>query len=457
MASASTPHNHKHSGNMLNSHFNPTVYLSDWWLVKTEDDVQRRRLAVAGFASRGSHAMRVFSSAPILKRHNDFNIETTDGICVVFEGYINKVRTEQNGFPSNVYDHFVFGFPPYWKEYEENLMDKESSSEDTLGFTRLKSPLPPRFAIESGQPHVDNCAEDLESQQKSKKTVSSAVSSPEKPDSVISDPENNFIISGIAPEGLEKESYSRGPTVEQDLNISVVTDKFADDSQVDANRGVLLACKLHSKSTDDLSKVGLDKINSSQEILSHTEGRARTRSMNNSEMKQKNNEKSVGEKIRSKFVSSMGSKTVEKVTHVDREPDQGRNNFNFEAFEFHSCPDKMKPSEFGTPKVKNKGNIKKAKAKETRSMGTAAASADNQVDNVTPDTNNETPDREKDEVRASPQCRLLMPILEFWRNQRAIYGSDRTITGIEEGRIHPDPQMKGMYGKINLIRDLVIM
>ncbi|KAL3645543.1 hypothetical protein CASFOL_010723 [Castilleja foliolosa] len=39
--------------------------------------------------------------------------------------------------------------------------------------------------------------------------------------------------------------------------------------------------------------------------------------------------------------------------------------------------------------------------------------------------------------------RLQTPTLEFWRNQRAIYGLDRTITGIEEGRINPDPQMKG--------------
>ncbi|KAL3618705.1 Transmembrane 9 superfamily member 1 [Castilleja foliolosa] len=52
MAPASTPANHKHSGDIPNSHFNQTVYLSDWWLVKTGDDSQGRRLAVAGFASR---------------------------------------------------------------------------------------------------------------------------------------------------------------------------------------------------------------------------------------------------------------------------------------------------------------------------------------------------------------------------------------------------------------------
>ncbi|KAL3645542.1 hypothetical protein CASFOL_010722 [Castilleja foliolosa] len=414
MAPASTPENYNHSGNILNSHFNQTVYLSDWWLVKTEDDSQGRRLAVAGFASRGSHAMRVFSSAPILKRHNDFNIETTDGICIVFEGFINKARTEENGFPSNVDEHFVFGFPPYWEEYVKYLMDKKSSSEDT----HLKSLSSPRSEIEHGQPHVDNCAEDLESQQKSKKTESSVASSPEKINSVNSEPENDFIISGIAPGGLEKESYSRNPTVEGDHYVSAVTNEFANDSHVDVSRGFLLSCELHNKSTNDLSKVGLNKINTSQEILSHTEGRVRTRSMNKSEKKQNNDGESVGKKIWSNFVSSMGSETVEKVTPVDCEPDQGRNKLGFEAFEFHSCTDKTKPSEFGTPKVKNKGNIKKTKSGSTRSIRTAAPSADNQEDNVTPEMNDVPGNAESQDMKIR---RKLAYVSKLFSARKSIY------------------------------------
>ncbi|PIN19587.1 hypothetical protein CDL12_07730 [Handroanthus impetiginosus] len=108
------------------SHFQQTVCLGDWWLVKAEND-DGRRLAVSGFSSRKNQAMRVFSSAPILKRHDFFTLETTDGICVILKGFINKARTMENGFPSNVYNHFFLGFPPYWKEYDEKFMGGTSS------------------------------------------------------------------------------------------------------------------------------------------------------------------------------------------------------------------------------------------------------------------------------------------------------------------------------------------
>lgn len=50
--------------------------------------------------------MRVFSSSPILRRHDVFTLETTDGIYVRILGLINKTRTEENGFPSEVFRLF---------------------------------------------------------------------------------------------------------------------------------------------------------------------------------------------------------------------------------------------------------------------------------------------------------------------------------------------------------------
>lgn len=46
--------------------------------------------------------MRVFSSAPIIKRYDVFTLETADGITVIIKGFINKLRTNENGFPSEV-------------------------------------------------------------------------------------------------------------------------------------------------------------------------------------------------------------------------------------------------------------------------------------------------------------------------------------------------------------------
>ncbi|CAL5388241.1 unnamed protein product [Camellia sinensis] len=158
------------------SYFQKTVCLHDWWLIMAENDFQGKRLAVAGLTSRefpkggqrpdknapslSSHgqsvslymglltvkhmqckalnyaffvvqqAVRVFSSAPILKRYDVFTLETVDGIFVLIKGFINKDRTKENGFPSEVFNHFVFGFPPFWEEYAEKCLGEGFSNED---------------------------------------------------------------------------------------------------------------------------------------------------------------------------------------------------------------------------------------------------------------------------------------------------------------------------------------
>ncbi|GMI71326.1 KINETOCHORE NULL 2 [Hibiscus trionum] len=99
------------------SYFQKTVCLHDWWLVKAEKEFEGRRLAVTGSTSIESKAFRLFTSAPIAKRHDVFTLQTADGICVCLRGFINKKRTMENGFSSEVFTHFYFGFPPYWEKY----------------------------------------------------------------------------------------------------------------------------------------------------------------------------------------------------------------------------------------------------------------------------------------------------------------------------------------------------
>ncbi|XP_047968163.1 kinetochore-associated protein KNL-2 homolog isoform X2 [Salvia hispanica] len=130
--STSTPDHRANPSNFQKSHFLRTVCLADWWLVKSENEVQGRRLAVGGLTDQGNQARREFTSAPILKSYDDFNIETTDGICVVLKGFINKDRTLEHGFPSDVFNHFVFGFPLYWKEYDENVLCKQPPSKEIV-------------------------------------------------------------------------------------------------------------------------------------------------------------------------------------------------------------------------------------------------------------------------------------------------------------------------------------
>lgn len=47
-------------------------------------------------------AVRVFNSAPIIKRYDEVSLETVDAIYVLIRGFINKQRTLDNGFTPQV-------------------------------------------------------------------------------------------------------------------------------------------------------------------------------------------------------------------------------------------------------------------------------------------------------------------------------------------------------------------
>ncbi|KAL4297618.1 hypothetical protein GQ457_12G009520 [Hibiscus cannabinus] len=109
------------------SYFEKTVCLQDWWLVKAEKEFDGRRLAVAGSTSIESKAFRLFTSAPIVKRCDLFTLQTADGICVCIRGFINEQRTIENGFSSEVFNHFYIGFPPYWEKYAKEFLGENIS------------------------------------------------------------------------------------------------------------------------------------------------------------------------------------------------------------------------------------------------------------------------------------------------------------------------------------------
>lgn len=475
MASASTsaPHHRGNTANLPKSHFQQTVCLADWWLVKAENDVQGRRLAVAGLTAWGKQAIRVFTSAPILKRYDVCTVETSDGICVILDGLINKARTLENGFPSDVFNYFVFGFPPYWKEYDEKFVAKAPPSKDISRDNLLEKLSRQLGSMEGAQPQVDSHDKysgsqgktEAKGRQKSKKGKSLTVPLP------------NTSVSG-----LQKEAYSGGTFSVEDhtapelpvndlknemkslsdlscvgIKVQAVIDKHVDYSQIRDSGGTQSACHLNKKrrteeAADNLRKMGRNKktrtkfdrdVSSSERVLSHNEVRVTTRSISSLKMKHMNYKKSA------------------EISDGDQEAGC-RNNWNSE--------DK------GVREIKTKSKILKVKNKATESPCTPAASTksrrtpasvDTKRDTVSTRKNSlskkgnasdmetsqksapvskETPKSEKEKVQSvSPQScsfnrsragRLLMPTLQFWRNQRAVYNADRTITGIYEG-MHP--------------------
>ncbi|KAL7595387.1 hypothetical protein Lser_V15G28649 [Lactuca serriola] len=113
------------------SHFKKSVSLRDWWLTKPQSDDDRNTIGVSGLTSTSqlNRAERCFSSAPIVKAYDFFELETVDGVCVILQGYINKEKTLGSGFSSEVFDHFVIGFPSYWEEFSTSCPQRRSSDE----------------------------------------------------------------------------------------------------------------------------------------------------------------------------------------------------------------------------------------------------------------------------------------------------------------------------------------
>ncbi|CAA3024728.1 Hypothetical predicted protein [Olea europaea subsp. europaea] len=235
------------------SNFQKTVCLADWWLVKSELGSKGKRLAVAGLTSREQQAVRVFSSAPIHKRYDVFTLETTDGICVIIKGFMNKARTVENGFPSEVCNHFIFGFPPYWEEYADKCMAENFPSENVSEHILMKlSPQPEtvagtgdsrnniseqdeKFVCEEAR--LDSLNRDLrlmltskedkmeiKSILKSRKRKYSAVSSSQKPSSGTDDylfGLDTSSASSIGPGCPKKKSSSRDCTIENAKTLDI--------------------------------------------------------------------------------------------------------------------------------------------------------------------------------------------------------------------------------------------
>ncbi|KAK9288184.1 hypothetical protein L1049_016633 [Liquidambar formosana] len=110
------------SATIVSSSFLKSVFLHDWWLIKAHG----KGLAVGGFTSTGTLGVKLFCSSAISKRHDANTLETTDGITITISGFINRSQTHQHGFPSEVCNRFLIGFPYYWEEYAARYSGEES-------------------------------------------------------------------------------------------------------------------------------------------------------------------------------------------------------------------------------------------------------------------------------------------------------------------------------------------
>ncbi|KAF3457962.1 hypothetical protein FNV43_RR02624 [Rhamnella rubrinervis] len=91
--------------------------------------------------------VRVFTSAPISKRHCATTLETTDGLTITICGLINRSHTHENGFPSEVCNHFLLGFPYNWEEYASCSLGEESTDRGASKWISRKSENNMQFSL----------------------------------------------------------------------------------------------------------------------------------------------------------------------------------------------------------------------------------------------------------------------------------------------------------------------
>ncbi|KAH9727776.1 spliceosome protein-like protein [Citrus sinensis] len=109
---------------------------------KSELDDEVVMINILATISGRSQEVRAFCSAAIAKRHNTTTLETADGITITLSNLINRSRTNQNGFPSQVCNRFLHGFPFYWEEYADQCCGQEYTNRgSSFGAANISLPL----------------------------------------------------------------------------------------------------------------------------------------------------------------------------------------------------------------------------------------------------------------------------------------------------------------------------
>ncbi|XP_019187546.1 PREDICTED: uncharacterized protein LOC109182005 [Ipomoea nil] len=357
------------------SYFQKAVCLTDWWLVKAENDSRGKRLAVGGFTLR-HNVRQEFSSAPIEKVYDVFTLETMDGICILLKGFLNKTRTRENGFPSKVFDNFILGFPPNW----ESFAVKDSWEES-----------PPKVSeIAIGPQKSSSCSQSVSEFRKTTRKNKNDASSAE----------------------------THGPECKKNLKTKVGSKK-GNRSEETENK----ACR--QKSTNKAVSIS-----------------QRFRSCYNKQ----NQTSEGGTLIDRKIASTSGSKAKRKLSYEEPLLENGRGGASAQSAEPSTSNDLRSEiidnnlrgnSEDETSKGENQkdGGVNKVVIQKNTSKAAQSSVDFGCARSATPGKNRQNgvsavTSPQSLSYKRSRSGRLLLPPLKFWQNQRAIYDSDRRVTGI---------------------------
>ncbi|PHT72110.1 hypothetical protein T459_22895 [Capsicum annuum] len=493
MASPSTESPEPKSNNSSKSCFHPTVCLKDWWLVRAQGDSQGRTLAVAGLTSREGQALRVFSSAPILKVYDVFNLETIDGICVVLNGFINKSRSEENGFPSEVFEQFLFGFPPQWEAFNENCLGRESQYR-----AAASGPL--------GSENPSVCSEKVKDLKKlNQKDHVEAIGETiqdrngredyEVEDNLMRDNQNDGeVASEVILQQITKRSTrsldklnstnqnDRDATrdIIQDPNGSKdyeVEDNLMRDNQNDgdvANEVIVQKkTKRATRSSDKLNSA-ITSTSIAKEQTANAHNGSKYYEVEDNLMRDNQNDREVA--------SEVIDKKTKRATRSSDKLNSSNTSTSIAKAQSADDPNGSKDYEVEDNLMRNKRNdgdvaseviVRKKTKRVTRSLdklnstntytsiakeqtpdvkrATHSKSASTSVKNAKRKLTYGSPQQGKEAVplispeslgfKRSKSGRMLLPPMAFWRNQRAVYDADQRVTAVKQG----DPNLDDLF------------
>ncbi|KAM7265133.1 hypothetical protein ACFE04_002816 [Oxalis oulophora] len=458
MTSSSSPNSNSNpTYDGSSSYFEKTVVLYDWWLTKAEDESGVQRLAVAGFTSRGKQPKRVFTSGPIAKRHDVFSLKTADGVYVIIQGFINKSRTTENGFSYNVFDHFVFGFPPDWEKLVNEIILKE-------------------------QQHVDDVETSIENASKG-----STVNDPDicVPDNVS---EEKGFNPGSSPCKNKEVNNSAGP-VEKDSEVfdSIIGNKNIENIPTPVENGcqaasvidkaVISESQYAPPSTTEISAEDTEGQKSTQQSKEQSTPFVTENNANHQSGTQtsESSPPMVSNDTQNESPNTLGSRIINSCLKnlsddAQKEKQSATKNENkgsaVDTFEFPDS-EQIHESSFGEAiivdkiqspsekcssgktrkqkKTKSPTRQSRMKKKEPVAVKTGDSSRTKSKRKINFDAQ-ETPRKQEKKKRKasaiSPESstfkrsrsgRKLLPALEFWRNQIPVYNADHGLTDIQEG------------------------
>ncbi|KAI6698493.1 hypothetical protein NL676_018612 [Syzygium grande] len=446
MASSSDPSRSPGDDDFSASRFRKTVCLYDWWLTQAAaDGSQEKTLAVAGFASPKQQSVqqvvRVFKSAPITKRYDFSTLETADGVCVVVSGLINKSRTTESGFSSEIFKHFVFGFPLHWEDCASKCLEKE-----------------PKIVMRPGKESFD-LSTSRGGNRKSEICEDNSIRN--APIVTI----KRVTRSGSKTSALSCSRDYCGPDERSSDKCKRDTNENKHDAQLQDD---------FSAENDKSDLTSMDPDFPNMEVEGTRENHLST-AVDESKLysPQKTGGKRIGKVdednslrnatiVTSRRVTRSGSKSFALSSSRDSSGLDQRSSRKYERDATENKHDAQAPNDFSPQNTKSRlammdPNLLDAEVEGTQDSHLSAAVDESKVyspqktggkgkGNVnknnfcgeptvfkTPTGSQGSSLTSPDSFKRSRSGRILLPRLEFWRNQVAVYAQDRGVAGVLEG------------------------